>query len=152
MTKIARGLLWIAPIPIAVAIFFGSMRWMRGMDDTIVLVVSGAFAIFVMGWAAMLAKRVQRGMDEVQVAGQVFASTRGAVIGWGVVPLLILLPPVHNGLINLANTLSTGSADTSDRGAVLLGVVFGFMLLTVMQTLGTFVAQAIWQRRLNRAS
>ena len=62
--------------------------------------------------------------------------------------LLLMLPPVTNWLIDLANMLSTGSPDMSDRGAVRLALFFGFMLVVFTQLVALIVASAIWQRRM----
>ena len=65
-----------------------------------------------------------------------------------VTPLLLLLPPVTNPLIDLANMLSTGSPDMSDRGAVQLALFFGLILVVLIQCVAVIVASAIWQRRM----
>src|SRR3546814_5133643 len=71
-----------------------------------------------MGYALFISHRLQRHLDEVQIASAGFASSRGWVWGGMATVLLLAMPPVTNGLIDLANKLSTGSPDMSDHGAV----------------------------------
>jgi len=44
--------------------------------------------------------------------------------------------------------VTTGSRGAPERDTVYLGMVFGMVLLLVMQALGTVVANAIWNRRI----
>src|SRR3546814_4733356 len=81
-----------------------------------------------MGYALFISHRLQRHLDEVQIASAGFASSRGWVWGGMATVLLLAMPPVTNGLIDLANTLSTGSPDISDHGAVRLALFFGLIL------------------------
>jgi hypothetical protein len=105
-------------------------------------------SIFVMGYASVITHRMQRHLDEVQIASQGFASSRGWVWGAMATVLLLMLPPVTNRLIDLANLLSTGSPGTADRGAVQVALYFGLILVVVIQLLALIVASAIWQRRM----
>src|SRR3546814_9380280 len=77
-----------------------------------------------MGYALFISHRLQRHLDEVQIASAGFASSRGWVWGGMATVLLLAMPPVTNGLIDLANKLSTGSPDMSDHGAVRLALFF----------------------------
>jgi len=146
--KIGRRALWSSPVVIVVVGFFAAIPWLKQQTDTFVLVLSAVAAIFVMGYALFISHRLQRHLDEVQIASQGFASSRGWV--WGVMAtnLLLMLPPVANWLIDVANNLSTGSADVSDRGAVHVALFFGVMLVVLTQLIAIMVASAIWQRRM----
>ena len=149
--KVGRAALWGSPVVIVVAGFVAAVPWLKQQSDAVVLILGAAAGIFVMGYAHFLAHRVQQRFDEVQIAGQGFAMTRGS--GWGTTAavLLLLLPPVTNPLIDLANTMSTGSPDMSDRGAVRVALVFGLILVVLVQSIGVFVASAIWERRMGRS-
>jgi hypothetical protein len=148
--KIGRRALLISPVVIAVVCFFAVLRWLKPQNATFVLVLSAVFAIFVMGYAGFLARRVARRLDEVQIASQGFASFRGYVWGAGATVLLLMLPPVTNWLIDLTDVLTAGAPDmtTRHRAAVLLGLYFGYTLLLLMQMVCMIVASAIWQRRM----
>jgi hypothetical protein len=143
-----RLLLWCLPVVVVVGGFFAAIPWLRQQDDTFVLVLTAALSILVMGYAQVVSRRLQQHLDEVQIAGQGFASSRGW--GWGAMAtsLLLLVSPVADRLIDLANLLSTGSADTTDRGAVHVALVFGLMLVVFMQLAAVIVASVIWQRRM----
>jgi len=92
---------------------------------------------------------VQRRMDEVQIANQAFATAHGWVWGMGITTLLLMVPPVTNLLIDLANRMTTGSPDRSTRASMLVALAFGYMLLVVMQGTCNVVAAMIWNRRMS---
>ena len=146
--KIGRFVLWLSPVVIVVVSFFAAIHWLKPQKGALLLALSAIASIFVMGYASFIAHRVQRRLDEVQIASQGFASSRGWVWGAMATTLLLLLPPVSNFLIDLANTLSTGSPDTTNRTAVQVALYFGFMLLVLTQLVCIIVASAIWQRRM----
>ena len=146
--KIGRRALLISPVVIVVVGFFAVLHWLKPQNVTFVLVLTAVFSIFVMGYTSFIARRVQRTLDEVQIASQGFASFRGYSWGAGATVLLLMLPPVTNWLIGLANMLSTGSPDRSNRASVQLALSFGFILVVLMQMVCTIVASAIWQRRM----
>jgi len=143
-----RYALFLSPVVIVIVGFFAAIPWLKEQNDTFVLTLSAALSIFVMGYAQFLSHRLQRHLDEVQIASQGFASSRGWPWGVMATALLLMLPPVTNRLIDLANVLSTGSPDTSDRGAVHVALIFGFMLMVLIQAIAVIVASAIWQRRM----
>lgn len=145
--KFGRYALWISPVLIVVVGYFSVIHWMKP-QKTFVLVLGAVAAIFVMGYASFTALRVQRQLDEVQIASQRFASSHGWVWGMMATVLLLMLPPVTNRLIHLANMLSTGSPDGFDRGSVHLALFLGFMLVVLMQTVCVIVASVIWERRM----
>jgi hypothetical protein len=62
--------------------------------------------------------------------------------------LLLMLPPVTSWLVDLVNTSSTGSPDLSDRRAVGSALIYGVCVVVLIQTLGVFIAAAIWWRRM----
>ena len=148
MTKTSPSLLWFVP-PIAVIVtFFASLPWLADLDETVSLSIAGAASVFVVIWAQFLATRMERALDEVQLAGQRFAQAKGAAFGT-VITLLLLLPTplvdwVTDGLIRM----TTGPAETPERDTVHVGMVFGMVLLILMQALGTVAANVIWNRRM----
>jgi len=145
---LARCALWASPVVVVVAGFLAAIPWLKQQDDALVLTLTAAVSIFVMSYAHFVTHRLQRHLDEVQIASQGFASSRGWVWGVMATAVLLLLPPVTNRLIDFANVLSTGSAATTDRGAVHLALVFGLILVVVVQCVAVVVASAIWERRM----
>jgi hypothetical protein len=109
MRKASHSLLWFAPPIVVVAAFLASLPWLADLDETVTLSITAATSIFVVVWGRLVATRMERALDEVQLAGQRFAQAKGAAGGT---------------------------------------LVFGMVLLIVMQALGTVVANAIWNRRI----
>ena len=88
--EIGRWALWFSPIVIAPVAFFALGR--PGENDVFAI----AWAIYVMGYSVFLAARVNRRFDEVQVAGQRFAQTKGMTIGTIAAVLVMIFPPSMN--------------------------------------------------------
>lgn len=144
--KFVRGALWAAPLVIPPVVFFASIPWLKQQDAAIALGIAAATAIFVMGYSAFLAARVNRRLDEVEVAGQRFATTQGWTIGIFAAGLVMIFPPALNALADLANTFGAGSPDV----AVRVAIVIGFVMVVILQTLGMVAASIWWGRRLGR--
>lgn len=142
--KTGRCALWFSPVVIVPIAFFVSVPWLKQQNDAITLGIAAAVTIFVMGYSLLLAARVNRRLDEVEVAGQRFAHTKGMMIGTVTAVLIMIFPPLMNALVDLANTISTGSPDI----AVKLGITIGFMLVVLLQALGTVAVSIWWERRL----
>jgi hypothetical protein len=145
--KLVRIALWLSPAALVVVAFFAAMPWLKTLDDVIVTLISAAAAIFVMGYAVFLAARVNRRLDEVEIAGQRFATTQGWMIGCVAAVVVMLFPPALNALADLANAIAMGSPDK----AVRLGIVIGFMMVVILQTLGVVAVSFWWGRRIGRA-
>ena len=146
--KFGPRALWISPLIIVPGGFLAALHWLKQQNATFVMVVAAAVSILVMGYSSFLARRVQRRLDEVQIAHQEFANSRGWVWGLGATSLLLMLPPVTNLLIDLANMLSTGSSQSSNRISVQVALFFGLMLVALIQTVCIIVAAVIWERRM----
>jgi hypothetical protein len=150
--KFGRLALWLSPVVIVVAGFLVAMPWVKSQNPVVIEVLSAVAAIFVMGYSLFLGERQSRRLDEVQIASQGFASAHGWVWGGMAAMLLLMVPPVMNWLVDLANAvvnvLGSGSPDMTNQGAVRLAFFFGVTLVMVMQTLGIIVATVIWWRRM----
>ena len=134
--EIGRWALW-SPVVIVPALL-ALMPWVE--NDWIAAV----FGIYVMGYSAFLAARVNRRLDEVQIAGQRFATTKAMTIGTFAAALVMAFPPSMNALVDLANTL----ANTFDAGSpVRVGIGIGFMLLALLQLVGLFAVSIWWGLR-----
>jgi|SRR5688572_14335012 len=86
--EIGRWALW-SPVVIVPALL-ALMPWVE--ND----LIAAAFGIFVMGYSIFFAERVNRRLDEVQIAGQRFAQTKGMTIGIFVAALVMIFPPSMN--------------------------------------------------------
>lgn len=140
--KIGRWALWFSPVVILPALL-ALLPWVE--NDWI----AAAFGIYVMGYSAFLAARVNRRLDEVQIAGQRFATTKAMTIGTFAAALVMLFPPSMNALQDLANSVySPGSPDK----AVKAGIIVGYMLLLLSQGVGLIVVSIWWERRLWRSA
>lgn len=142
--KIGRCALWFSPIVIVPIAFFAAVPWLKQQSDAIALGVAAAASVFVMGYSLFFAARVNHHMDEVQIAGQRFAHTKGMTIGWVAAVLVMMFPPLMNSLVDMANTLGAGSPDK----AVKLGITIGFMLVVLLQALSMAAVATWWGRRL----
>ena len=148
MRKTTHSLLWFAPPIVVMAAFFASLPWLAELDKTVTLSITAAAAVFVVVWGQFVATRMERALDEVQLAGQRFAQAKGAA-GGTLVTLLVLLPtPVVDWVTDNLILMTTGSGKTPESDTVYVGMMFGMVLLILMQALGTVVANAIWNRRI----
>src|SRR5262249_42615666 len=75
--KLGRRALWISPVVIVIGGFIAVLHWLKPQNATFVIVLSAAVSIFVMGYCSFLAHRMQQRLDEVQIAHQQFANSRG---------------------------------------------------------------------------
>ncbi len=148
MRKTSQSLLWFAPPIVVVAAFFASLPWLADLDETVSLSIAAAASMFVMVWGYVVATRMERALDEVQLAGQRFAQAKGAAGGTFITLLLLLPTPVVAWVTDKLILMTTGSGETPERDTVYVGMMFGMVLLLVMQALGTVVANAIWNRRI----
>jgi hypothetical protein len=145
LRRIGLGALWFAPVVIIPVAFFVSLPWLNQQNDAIELGVIAAFAILLMGYSLFLAERINRRLDEVQITGQRFATTKGMTIGTGVAGLVMVLS--MDALVDLANTIGPSLGSSPDK-AVKLGIVFGYMLVVIFQLLGTIAVAIWWERRI----
>jgi len=148
LPKIGRRALWFSPVVMVAAGYLTWLYWLKPRNATLVLVLGAVAAIFVMGYTSLIARRLRQRLDEVQIASHEFANSRGWTWGAMITVVLLMLPPVVDRLVDLANMLATGSRDGSSRVSVQLGLAFGFMLVVVMQGICVCVAGAFWWRRM----
>jgi len=141
------GIKLLVQLVIVVA-FVVALWWLKQQNAAVAGVLGPVGAILLMGYGLFFTYRQQRHLDEVQIASQGFAHTHGWLGATFATVLLLMLPPVMSWLIDLVNMQSTGSPDTSDRGAVRLAFLYGASLMVVMQVLGALAAAAIWWRRM----
>ena len=112
MRKTSRSLLWYAPPIVVVAAFFASLPWLAELDETVSLSITAAASVFVVTWAHFVATRMERALDEVQLAGQRFAQAKGAA-GGTLITLLLLLPtPLVDWVTDKLILMTTGPGET----------------------------------------
>lgn len=145
----ARQILMIAPPVVVFVLFFAAIPWMKDQNETLVMLITAAAALFVMGYSAFAAIRHQSKLDEVQRAGARFASQAGAMAGSVATVALFLIPPVQNLVVDAASLMGTGSTQMADRESVLLAFAFGFCALAALQGLGALIAGQIWRSRMD---
>src|SRR3546814_9034220 len=73
--------LWFSPVVIVVIGFLAAIPWLKQQNDTFVLALTAVASIFVIGYALFISHRLQRHLDEVQIASDAFARSRCWV--WG---------------------------------------------------------------------
>lgn len=144
LAKIARYALWFAPLVIVPVALLAAIPWLKQQDKAISLWIAAATAIFVMSYSIYLSMRVTRRLDEVEIAGQRFAQAQGWTIGMFAAGLVMVIPPAMNALADLATGIGAGSLEKTARVAIAIG----FVMVTVLQTLGIVVASIWWRRRL----
>ena len=149
MRETSDSLLWFASPIVVMAAFFASLPWLADIDETVTLSITAAASVFVVVWSRVVATRMERTLDEVQLAGQRFAQAKGAAGGTFVMILLLLPTPLVDWITDNLILMTTGSGETPERDTVHVGIVFGMVLLILMQALGTVVANAIWNRRMS---
>src|SRR5262245_37153408 len=148
MRPSSHSAFWFAPPIVVMAVFFASLPWLADLDETVTLSITAAASIFVVAWGRFLAARMERALDEVELAGQRFAQAKGTTAGTFVTVLLLLPTPLSAWVAHQLILMTTGPGQAPGRDTVYLAMVFGMVLLIVMQALGTVVANAIWNRRI----
>ena len=83
-------------------------------------------------------------MDEVELAGDRFASSKGWQAGSLLAVLLMMFTPINDVLVNLAYD---GAGPEDPEKAVKLGIWFGIIFAVALQGLSTFGASIWWRRR-----
>ena len=111
----------VRPPIVVIAAFFASLPWLAELDETVTLSITAAASVFVVVWGRFVATRMERALDEVQLAGQRFAQAKGAA-GGGFVTVLLLLPtPLVDWVTDNLIRMTTGSGETPDRETVYIG-------------------------------
>lgn len=141
--EIALWVLRLSPLVIVPAAFWALAPWLDDQTDAVETIVAVTFALALMTYCIFLAASVNRRLDEVQIAGQRIAQTRGMTLGVLIAALLLTFPPSMNALVSLAETIASDRPEKAIRVAV----VVGFMLVVLLQTLAMFAVSIWWERR-----
>ena len=143
-----QSFLWLLAL---VAVSAIAIWWTKQINPQAVRIVAPLLAVAVMGCSLLLARRVQGTLDEVQLASQAAANYRGTGIGAMAALALLMLPPVVNWLADLVYMLVKASPDAKDRAAMQVALVFGAMIVLLIQTLITAISAIVWWRRVGGA-
>lgn len=145
MSRVPPSLLWYLPPIIVMAAFFGSIPWLEDLDRTVIRSITAAASLSVMAWAIIVARRVDRSLDEVQQAGQGFAMRYGTTAGIMAFALLLMMPPFRSFVtafvIDYGNP---GPGMTVDRSVVLFAMMLSFIGVVLFQLVGWMVMTAFW--------
>jgi hypothetical protein len=135
---------WLALLAPLVIVLVAYLWLEDQVSDALSDWIAAAVAVFVMGYSVFLATRVNRRLDEVEIAGQRFAVTQGMTFGAGAAVLVMLVPPAADLLVDLAYFKGPELPDK----AVRTGIFIGMMLAVIMQLLVTIAVSIWWGRRL----
>ena len=137
--------LWYLPPVVIVVAFFASLPWLEGLDKVVVRVTTTVAALSVMAWAVVVSRRVERGLDEGQQAGQGFAMRYGTTAGSLAFALLLMLPPFRDFATTFVIRFGNpGPGMTVDRSVVVFAIMLGFIGVTLLQVIGWTVMTALW--------
>jgi hypothetical protein len=143
-TKKGPAALELLPIALVMVVFFAAIPWLKLLSDGLVMLITAAVSIFVMGYANYFAFRHQRGLDEVQRASAGFAAQWGVPAGQAAFVLLLLLPPFQGFATSVINEFAGDPGIPIGRTAVILTMAFGFCGVVLLQAIGTLVINLIW--------
>ncbi len=113
----------------------------------ILIAVTAAVVVLAMSYANYLSFRAQRGLDEVQKAGAVFAAQWGPAAGQVAFGLLLVLPPfrdVATAAVSAFVSRLVAHPMTVDGTVVILSMGLGFMALVLLEAVGRIVVHTIW--------
>jgi hypothetical protein len=140
-----RIALCLAPVVLVAGGFLSSAWWIKQtFGETAVLIIASIAAIFVMAYSLYLSVRVQRRLDEVQKASGAASAKWGSIIGPIAFVLLLMLPQFQTGMTAIVSKLAADPGETVDTTVVTLAMTLGFVLVVILQTIATIIANAIW--------
>jgi hypothetical protein len=135
-----------APLVVVPVAFFASLPWLAEQrNEALTNGIAAACAVFVMGYSVFVARRVARRMDEVELAGDRFASAKGWQFGSLAAVLLMMFTPINEVLVDLAYG---GAGPEDPEKTIRLGIWFGIIFAIALQGLATFAVSIWWRRRI----
>lgn len=145
LSKGALALLAIGPAMLVVVALFFALPWLEALPEPIALTLTIGAGLAVLVWALYISALFNRRQDEVERASSRDAWQHGTTAGSIAIALLLMVPPVGDGIIAAANATATALKGNTEK-APLLAFVGGFMALTFAQVIGAFVAASLWWR------
>jgi hypothetical protein len=106
-----------------------------------------AVSLCVFGYSLLMGHQEARSWDEVQKAGAGFSHANGWVWGGFATLALLMAPPVMNSVVDVVMNLPPAGSTDIYLG-IRLGLLFGAVLVMLMQGLAIVVASLIWKRRM----
>src|SRR5690606_8674888 len=103
--EVALWVLKLSPLGILPAAYLALAPWLDEQTDVVETTVRVTFALALLTYCIFLAASVNRRLDEVQIAGQRIAQTRGMTLGVLIAVLLLTFPPSMNALVSLAESI-----------------------------------------------
>jgi hypothetical protein len=144
-SRARRLLVGAVPIMVVPLVLIAAAPWLKSIDRRLLLVASVSASLFVMGYAVYYSVLWQRALDEVQLAGQTFATRWGTTAGTMTFALLLMLPPFGDFATAFVIELGKpGPGLTVDRSVVTFAMTLGFMGVVLLQAIGSLVMNAIW--------
>ncbi len=149
LRSVDRPSFWIGALSLAApALFIASTPWLKDQPDGVVYLVAGAAATTTVIGAFLLAILKDKQLDEWHRSAARFSGHWGWLAGAGLVALLLALPPIHNGIVAFAASVSDGA--TPDKKAVLLVFMLGFVTVVFAQAACTMLLSVIWRFWMSR--
>lgn len=145
--RLRRRLLGALPIIVVPLVLIAVAPWLKSIDRTLLLVASVSASLFVMGYAVYYSVLWQRALDEVQLAGQGFATRWGTTAGTMTFALILMTPPFRDfATAFVIEHGNPGPGLTVDRSVVTFAMTLGFMGVVLLQAIGSLVVSVIWWR------
>lgn len=129
--------------------FVLSIPWLKQQSDLVVYICTGIAAAGTILASMLLAIRKDQNMDEWHRSAARFSSQWGWLAGAGVVPMLLVFPPLQNLIISISGML--GDVSAPDKQLVLMAFLLGFMCLVLAQMLCTVLLSAGWRFWMSRS-
>ena len=141
--KVLIALLIIVPVA-----FLGSIPWLKEQADWIVLTLGAIATIIEITASWLLVARRDKASDEWQRGATRFSSYWGGLVGGGLVPILLLLPPVQQLIMSFAQWADEGTELTMKTA--LMTFLLGFITVILFQGLATSILNAAWRNWMSR--
>lgn len=129
--------------------FLSALPWLDSQPDWVVLSLGGAAALIEIVSAFALTALKDRKADEWHRGATRFGAHWGWLVGAGVVPLLITLPPFQGLVIAFATNIDP-DAQVTEKMA-LMTFLAGFMTVVMLQAIFSAVFSLTWRMWMSRA-
>lgn len=134
--------------------FLAAIPWLKEQADSVVFLAAGIVTVLavVAGFAHSILS--DRSLDEWHRSGSRFANQWGWLAGLCIVALLMALPPVHDLIFAAVSWVAANlaHAPAPDREVVLLTFTFGFIIVSIVQTISTVLLAIGWFSWMSRSA
>ena len=144
----------LLPLVVTIAIgvpliFLCSLPFLRNAPEWLVWALAGFATVIEISASLVMAAIKDKRSDEWHRGAHRFGTQWGWQIGAGIITLLIVLPPVREGILAFANWSDNGAVIT-ERSALLI-FLFGFVCVVMMQAITTAILSVSWRVWMSRA-